>query len=137
LDRLSDAAAQALERAQDEAAGMGHDYLGTEHVLAALARGARDDAATEALKTCGASPERVRDGLLFMLGRGGRPGGGRPRHLTPRLKRAIEVADAEAGGSEIEPGHLLLGLLHERDGVAAKILAALECDESLRGRLRH
>ncbi len=126
LDRLSAGAREVLARAEDEAASLGHDYLGTEHLLLALSAASSGPVA-ETFAGCRVTPDRVRDGILLLVGRGRGDVGGRPRRLTPRTKRVLELALREAGGAEIEELHLLLALVGEGEGVAARMLQEYGC----------
>ena len=136
FERFSGASRDVLGRAQEEARDLGHDYLGTEHLLLALAA-APDEHVARALAECRLTPDRVRDGVLLIVGRGSGAEPGSPRRLTPRLKRVLELAVREAGTGSVEPGHLLLGLAGEGEGVAAKMLSGLGCPDlpGLRGLL--
>lgn len=124
--RLSAGARNVVDRAQAEADALAHDYLGTEHLLLALAV-AEETPAARALRDCGVTAERVRDGIRLLVGRGRRLSPGSPRRLTPRTKRVLELARREAGDAEIDERHLLLGLLLEGEGVAAKMLDEFGC----------
>lgn len=133
LDDLTGGARQAIDGARREAARFGHDYLGTEHLLIALADGPATDPARKALVACGATPDRLRDGVLFMVGPGCKPGTPRPRP-TDRLERAVLLAAREAGDRDIKRRHLLLGLLAEPDNVGRRLVERLGCT-TLRQRL--
>jgi hypothetical protein len=124
FERFSVRARDVLARAQEEAESLGHDFLGTEHLLFALAS-APTGSVARAFAACRVTPDRVRDGILLLVGRG--RGTGRPRRLTPRTKRVLELALREAGTNEIEEVHLLLALMAEGEGVAAKMLQDFGC----------
>lgn len=123
FERFSERAREVLAQAQEEADSLGHEYLGTEHLLLALS--SAGGSVTRALAACRVTPERVRDGILLLVGRG--RGMVRRRRLTPRTKRVLELALREAGTGEVEEAHLLLGLVAEGEGVAGKMLQEFGC----------
>lgn len=124
FEHFSVRARDVLDRAQEEAEALGHDFLGTEHLLLALAA-APNGSVGRVLAGCRVTPDRVRDGILLLVGRG--RGTARPRRLTPRTKRVLELALREAGTSEVDEVHLLLALMAEGEGVAAKMLDEFGC----------
>jgi hypothetical protein len=124
LERFSGRARDVLVRAQEEAESLGHDFLGTEHLLLALAS-APSGSVARALAACRVTPDRVRDGILLLVGRG--RGRRRPRRLTPRAKRVLELAVREAGTGEVDECHVLLALMAEGEGIAAKMLDEFGC----------
>jgi ATP-dependent Clp protease ATP-binding subunit ClpC len=122
--RLTERARKALERAEEEAKQLNHNYVGTEHLLLGLARD-EESVAAKLLAHHGATLETLRAIIGQQVGRGSHPPTGDLR-ITPRARRAIELAIDEAQqwrlpfvGTE----HLLLGILRERDGIGANILA--------------
>lgn len=142
--RWTDDACQALVYAQDEARGLRHNYLGTEHVLLGLLA-ARESVAARALVALGVSPELVRARLLHLLRPASPPPAKSRRRIacadsplaagwtrvTPRAKRGFELARREADGlghERVGPEHLLLGLLGERQGIGMLILTDLGVD---------
>jgi ATP-dependent Clp protease ATP-binding subunit ClpA len=148
--RFGDEARRVVVLAQKEAHALGHTYLGTEHVLLGLL-GAADSDAARVLAALGVSPERVRERILRIVGRGddsARPAGGRrsspadlPKWsmcLTPRTKRGFarscHAAD-RLGDVDVGTGHLLLGLLDEGEGVGHAILAEFADPATVRARL--
>ncbi len=115
---------QLLLRARAVAGGLGHSYVGSEHLLlsASMAGGAG-----LALRRQGAAPERLCEALLERVGRG-RPAEAPPQGLTPRAKKLLFGAAREARettGGEIWPEHYLLALA--RDGAAAGHELLLQC----------
>jgi hypothetical protein len=120
---LTDRAKNALSVAQDEARLLGHNYLGTEHMLlGVIADGNR--VAGKALQALDISAEGVRQRVTEIVG-SGRGASAGPIPFTPRSKKALELARSEArrlkqdfAGTE----HLLLGLASEGEGLAARIL---------------
>jgi len=115
--------------AQGEADRLGHDYIGTEHILLGVLA-ARSSVPAKALKALGVKLPAVRKRVEEIVGRGTGTGG--PKRFTPRAKKVLELALREAlrrGDPEIAEHHLLLGLSAEGEGVAAKILDELGADE--------
>jgi len=126
FERFSERARRVLALAQDEAQRFKHNYVDTEHVLLGLVR-EEEGAAAKILVKLGISLSKVRSAVEFIIGRGQKPGTGEIG-LTPRAKRVIELAIDEArhlGHNYIGTEHLLLGLLHEGEGVAAGVLTSL------------
>ena len=131
--RVVAAARQAVYDAQGEARALGHDYIGTEHLLLALASG--QTGAADALERLGLTPERCRERVLELVGRGeAEPSGRLP--FTPSAKKVLELALREAlrlRDSHIGPEHILLGVAAEEESVGARILAEAGIDlEQLR-----
>ncbi|HVM07554.1 MAG TPA: Clp protease N-terminal domain-containing protein [Acidimicrobiales bacterium] len=124
--RFTGRARTALDNAQAEARGLDHNFVGTEHLLLGILRD-RDAVATKALERLGVSPPPVQQAIESMIGRGPqRVHGDQP--LTPRAVRALERSLSEAlkmGHNYIGTEHLLLGLVGEKDGVAARVLKDL------------
>ncbi|HEY7196055.1 MAG TPA: Clp protease N-terminal domain-containing protein [Gaiellaceae bacterium] len=119
-------ARDVLVTAQEESTDLGHDFIGTEHLLLALVK---DKASgTSAL---GTSYGAVRNAVVEEVGEnesGHRGSRGRKR-FTPAAKRSLEFALKEArrlDDDEIRPEHLLLGLLHKRVGFAAEFVGDTE-----------
>jgi excisionase family DNA binding protein len=127
LGRLDDLftkrARHVLTLAQEEAQHFQHDYIGTEHLLLGLLR-EREGAASQVLNNLGIEVDRVRDAVIAIVGHGERMVSGE-LGLTPRAKKAIELALDEArrfAHRFIGTEHLLLGLIREGDGIAARAL---------------
>jgi Clp amino terminal domain, pathogenicity island component len=117
-------ARDAVARGERAARALGHNYLGTEHVLLGLAQQDRGLASTT-LARLGIDAGLVRERTERLVGRGD---GQSPQCLgvAPRVKRAFEAARREAaelGHREVRSEHLLLALAATRGGVAARILA--------------
>ena len=126
-------ARQAVVDAQGEARALGHNYIGTEHLLVALAAGS--STAADVLAELGLAPESCRERVVDAVGRGGeQPSGRLP--FTPPSKKALELALREAlrlRDSHIGPEHILLGVAAEEEGVGARILREAGADlEQLR-----
>jgi ATP-dependent Clp protease ATP-binding subunit ClpC len=125
FERFTDQARQVVVFAQEEARLMRHGHIGTEHLLVALAR-VDDEVATPMLAAHGLSGEKTRAEVVAIVGIGNsEPGGQLP--FTPAAHDALEATlreSLELGHDRVEPAHLLLGVLRQRDGVARRILAA-------------
>jgi Ca2+:H+ antiporter len=116
----SAAGRDALEAARAEAARLGHDRLGTEHLLLGLLRQAHP-AVLAALAERGLSA----DGVRARVEEGAKPGTAAPADapvLRPRAERALAAAAAAAGGDPIGPEHLLSAIAAERGGPTARAL---------------
>jgi ATP-dependent Clp protease ATP-binding subunit ClpA len=127
FDRFSDRGKRVLALAQDEAIRHNHNYIGTEHLLSALLRG-EETIASRALESLGVDLTKVRKALLFIVGRGDSTTSPSEITLSPRTKKVIELAGAEAaqmGQSHVGPEHVLLGLIDEGEGIASGILESL------------
>ncbi len=123
FERFSRRARQAVVLAQEEARDLGHDYIGTEHVLLGLVR-EDDGIAAIVLRDLGITATQVRAQVEEIVGRGkGSPSGHIP--FTPRAKKVLELSLREAmqfGHNYIGTEHVLLGVIREGKGVAAQIL---------------
>ncbi len=123
FERFNEPARQVIVHAQLEARDLGHNYIGTEHLLLGMFA-LPGSAAARALATFGASSDTVRARLLELVARGEDvPTGQIP--FTPRAKKVLELSLREAlsvDHDHIGTEHLLLGLLREGEGVGAKIL---------------
>ncbi len=123
FEKFSERARRVLTSAQEEAQKLNHSYIGTEHILLGLIR-EEEGVAVKVLTNLGISLNKVRSAVEFIIGRGEKSSAGEIG-LTPRAKRVIELAIDEArhlGHNYIGTEHLLLGLLHEGEGVAAGVL---------------
>ena len=124
--RFTEQARKVVFYAQEETQKFGEGYVSTEHLSLGLVRES-DGAATRVLEKLGVSLNRVRVEVEKQLPRGdARPS--QDMTLTPRAKRVIDLAYEEArelNNSYIGTEHLLLGLVREGDGLAARVLAKL------------
>ncbi|MFC2011673.1 ATP-dependent Clp protease ATP-binding subunit [Chloroflexota bacterium] len=123
FERFSERARRVLTSAQEEAQNLNHSYIGTEHILLGLIR-EEEGMAAKILNNLGVSLGKVRSAVEFIIGRGEKTSTSEIG-LTPRAKRVIELAIDEArhlGHNYIGTEHILLGLLHEGEGVAAGVL---------------
>ncbi|WP_434512922.1 ATP-dependent Clp protease ATP-binding subunit [Desulfitobacterium sp. AusDCA] len=120
--RFTERAVKVLGLAQEEAKRMGHNVVGTEHLLLGLV-GEGEGIAAKALTGIGVELEKVREQIDSLVGVG-QPFEGEVG-FTPRVKRVLELANDEArrqGVNYVGTEHLLLGLLMEGEGVAARVL---------------
>ncbi len=138
--RFTEKAQRVILLAQEEARRLGHDFVGTEHLLLGLVREGGGIAA-KALMRLGIDLNRVRGEVEKEIGRGrGAPDG--EIGFTPRAKKVVlELTAEEAralGHNYIGTEHILLGLIREGEGVAAKVLANLGADlEKVRQQVLH
>ena len=123
--RYTERAQRVLEIAHDEAKQMGHQFVGTEHILLGLLEEGEGIAA-QALIGMGLDLDKIR-GQISQIVEIGPPYIGKVG-LTPRVKRVLELAQEETRRQDVNyigTEHLLLGLIMEGEGIAAKILANL------------
>jgi ATP-dependent Clp protease ATP-binding subunit ClpA len=129
FERFTDRARRVVVLAQEEARMLNHNYLGTEHILLGLVHEGQGVAA-RALESLGISLEAVRQQVEEIIGQGQEaPSGHIP--FTPRAKKVLELSWREAkqlGCNYIGTEHILLGLIREGEGVAAKVLVKLGAD---------
>jgi ATP-dependent Clp protease ATP-binding subunit ClpC len=119
---MSESARAVIVAAREEAGALGHDFVGTEHLLLALGEGSGTAAA--ALRRAGVDPAAVRRAVEARVGRGTAGAGGH-RPFSPRAKKVMELGLREAirlHQDRIGTEHLLLGLIREGEGVAAQVL---------------
>ncbi|GIQ67073.1 hypothetical protein PACILC2_56410 [Paenibacillus cisolokensis] len=120
--RLTERAQKVLALAQEEAVRLGHNNIGTEHILLGLVREGEGIAA-KALIALGLGLEKIQDEVESLIGRGQE----QPTNIayTPRAKKVIELSMDEArklGHTYVGTEHILLGLIREGEGVAARVL---------------
>lgn len=126
FSRFTERARRTLALSQDEAHALGHGYIGSEHLLLGLLDEGGGVAAV-ALRNLGVDPERVRQRVGSILGRGEVATTGEVS-LTPRSKRILELAVDEArllGHDFVGTEHVLLGMIREGEGVGAEVLAEM------------
>ena len=119
-------ALQTLEFAREEAPRLNHAFIGTEHVLLGLLRSGPP--VLKILEQAGVNHEVVRKEVLDFVGPGAKQLMAADIPLTPRAKNALAIAAREARAlhqSRVGAEHILLGLLIEGDGVAARVLQRL------------
>ncbi len=126
FDRLTERARLVMKRAKEEAAKIGNSHAATEHILLGLIAEGEGVAAT-AMRNMGLNLEALKSELLKHIPREGSPEPDGTIPLSPSGKRAIEFAYQEAqafGVNFIGTEHLLLGVIRENEGLAARILAS-------------
>lgn len=112
--------------AAEEAQKMGHNFIGTEHVLLGISD--EGGQACKILSDSGITPDKIRKIIVELEGTGNVDSTIKEIPLTPRTKRLVEVAKNEArelGHNFIGPEHILLGIIREADGVAGMIIQKL------------
>jgi hypothetical protein len=123
FERFTDRARQAVVAAQDEARGLGHSYIGTEHLLLGLLGDSQSIAGT-ALTSLGVTLDRTRAEVTTLIGTSGdAPSGHIP--FTKRSKKVLELSLREAlslGHNYIGTEHILLGIVREGEGVALQVV---------------
>lgn len=129
FERFTDRARRVIVLAQEEARGLNHNYIGTEHILLGLIHEG-EGVAAKALESMGISLEAVRQEVEEIIGQGTEPPVG---HIpfTPRAKKVLELSLREGlqmGHKYIGTEFLLLGLIREGEGVAAQVLVKLGAD---------
>ena len=129
FERFTERARRVIILAQEEAKRLNHSAVGTEHILLGIIREG-EGVASKVLESLNISPDRVRSEIEAAIGRGERT----PYEevaFTPRAKKVLELALDEArrlGHNYIGTEHLLLGLIREGEGVAARVLEAMGVD---------
>ena len=127
MQRFTVRARRSVTAAGDEAVRLNHDHVGTEHLLLGLLL-EPDGLAVKTLDACGHSPDAVRAAVEAEVQPGAEPVAGRGP-FTPRAMFALDLSMGEAlqlGHNHIGTEHILLALLKERKGVAAKTLRGLD-----------
>ncbi|WP_342513712.1 ATP-dependent protease ATP-binding subunit ClpC [Sporosarcina sp. FSL K6-1522] len=123
FNRFTQRAQKVLQLAQEEAIRMKHESIGTEHILLGLIREGGGIAA-KALEAIDVSFETIEQGVEKLVGSGTKDVGPIV-HYTPRAKKVIELSVDESrklGHSYIGTEHILLALIREGEGVAARVL---------------
>ena len=123
-------AEKAIELAQDIAVELGHNYIGTEHILYGLAEEGTG-VASRVLEEQGIAPENIKEEIVEIIGQSDPIEDPDSLGFTPRSKRIIENAYLYArrmNSDYIGTEHILIGILHEGDSVATRILLDLNAD---------
>jgi ATP-dependent Clp protease ATP-binding subunit ClpC len=123
FERFTERARQVVVFAQEEARALGHNYIGTEHLLLGLLR-EEEGIAARVLESLEITVSGVRAEVAQIVGPGGEVAAGQIP-FTPRAKKVLDLALREAlslGHNWIGTEHVLLGLARENDGVAMQIL---------------
>jgi ATP-dependent Clp protease ATP-binding subunit ClpC len=127
FERFTDRARRVIVDAQNEARSLSHNYIGPEHILLGLINEG-DGVGAKALEAMQISTDTVRGRIEEIIGRGQAPPSTGHIPFTPRAKKVLELSLREAlqlGHNYIGTEHILLGLIHEGDGVAAQVLVGL------------
>lgn len=126
FEKFNPDARRVVVLTQEASRELGHDYIGTEHIMLALIR-AEDSIAGQALASLGLDFDQAREKVISVIGRGaGQAAGHIP--FTPRAKKILEMSLREAlqlGHKYLGSEHILLGLLREGEGIGAQILNEL------------
>ncbi|WP_173917983.1 ATP-dependent protease ATP-binding subunit ClpC [Halobacillus sp. Marseille-Q1614] len=120
--RFTERAQKVLALAQEEAVRLGHNNIGTEHILLGLVSEGEGIAA-KALNALGLEASKIQEEVENLIGKGEKVS--QTIHYTPRAKKVIELSMDEArklGHSYVGTEHILLGLIREGEGVAARVL---------------
>ena len=126
---FTERARRSIVLAQEEAQRLGNNYIGTEHILLGIISEG-ESLAAKVLESLGVNLAKVRQEVEAIVGRGGQTVQ-QEMVFTPRAKRVIELAFEEArqlNHNYIGTEHLLLGLIREGEGVAARVLTNLGVD---------
>ena len=124
FNRFTQRAQKVLQLAQEEAIRLKHKEIGTEHILLGLIRESGGIAA-KALEAINISPQMIESGIEELVGKGTEEVGPIV-HYTPRAKKVIELSLDESrklGHAYVGTEHILLALIREGEGVAARVLA--------------
>lgn len=127
--KFTEGARNALKFAEEKARELGHNYIGTEHLLLGLIC-EREGAAANLLGLSGISEDAVTENLLSLIGKGDyefTPGFG----YTPRSKQILELSvtfSKQMGQSYVGTEHILMALIKEKESVAFRILSELGAD---------
>ena len=122
MQRFTDDAQRVLSCAQEAALELGHDYVGTEHVLIGLIK-VKNGVAAKALNELGLSAETIIEDVEEHIGRGNKKASS--VYMTPRVKHVLELAVEVANHMNhnyVGTEHILLGLLSDGGGVAVGLL---------------
>ena len=127
---FSDRVKRVMQLAREEAARLGHNYIGTEHLLLGIIRDGKGTA-TQVLVNLGLNLENIKQSIDDYVASSGSSMTMGEVPFTPRAKQILEIAANEAKEMKsqfVRTSHLLLALLKDKDGVAAQILAAFGVD---------
>ncbi|MDI6601258.1 MAG: ATP-dependent Clp protease ATP-binding subunit [Thermoanaerobacteraceae bacterium] len=126
--RFTERAQRVLILANEEAKALNHNYVGTEHILLGLLK-ENEGVAAQALHNLGVQFDEIRKRIESLIGKGTMPVD--VIGYTPRAKRVLELSFVEArrlGHNYVGTEHILLGLLREGEGVAARVLMEMSVD---------
>ena len=128
-NRFTQRAEKALNLAQQTAGELGHSYVGSEHLLAGLAK-EQEGIAGRTLEQFGVTADKIIEEIEKLTGKG-TPDQNAPQGLTPRTKKIIELAvmtASQLGAGYVGTEHLLMGLIREGENVALQVLSSLDVD---------
>jgi ATP-dependent Clp protease ATP-binding subunit ClpC len=131
FERFTESARQVVALATEEARLMRHERVGTEHLLVGLAQ-VGDDVASAVLRDHGLTPEKARAAVVRVSGVGEASEHGQIP-FTPAAQDALDATLREAlglGHDRIQPAHLLLGILRQRDALARRMLSSAGANPS-------
>ena len=123
---FTEKAKEAIRKAQQYAVHLGHNYVGTEHLLLGLV-GVKDSVASKAIEAQGITEDAITEKIDELVGLNN-GGGYYPQDYTPRSKRVTDMSVQEAikmGTGYVGTEHILLALIQENDSIAVRILASL------------
>jgi hypothetical protein len=130
FERFTERARQVIVLAQDDARALRHNYIGTEHLLLGLLR-EEEGLAARVLESLDITVEAARAQIARIVGQGDEVTSAQIP-FTPRAKKVLELALREAlslGHNYVGTEHILLGLVRENDGVAARVLLDFGADD--------
>lgn len=122
MQRFTDDAQRVLSLAQDAALDLGHDYVGTEHVLIGLTK-VKQGVAAKALQELDINTDDITEDIIQAVGKGNKKSSS--VYMTPRVKHVLELAVEVANRMNhnyVGTEHILLGLLSDGGGVAVGLL---------------
>src|SRR5690625_4761480 len=126
VGRFTERAQKVLALAQQEGIRLEHSNIGTEHILLGLIREGKGIAA-KSLQALGLEGKQIQDEVEKLIGKGNQPM--KAIHYTPRAKKVVELSQDEArklSHPYVGTEHILLGLIREAEGVAARVLHNLD-----------
>jgi ATP-dependent Clp protease ATP-binding subunit ClpA len=132
FERFTEGARQVVVLAQDEAQRLRHNYIGTEHLLLGLLN-EEEGVAARVLESLDITLEEMRAQIARIVGQGDDVTTGQIP-FTPRAKKVLDLAMREAlslGHNYIGTEHILLGIVRENEGVAARILLDFDADAEM------
>jgi ATP-dependent Clp protease ATP-binding subunit ClpC len=121
---------KVIQLAHREALRLGHDVIGTEHILMGLAAEG-EGVAAQILQSSGVSLDELRSSVEQFVGRGEQKSKPVDLPLSPRAKKVLDLAMREARNMSVNyvgTEHILLGLLSEGEGIAAQVLGSMGLD---------
>jgi ATP-dependent Clp protease ATP-binding subunit ClpC len=127
FERFTDRSRRVVVLAQEEARTLNHDHVGTEHILLGLVREDGGVAAL-ALASLGITPESARRQVEEIVGRGETSPGAKHLSFTPQGRKVLQLSLREAmalGHGYVGTEHILLGMVREGEGAAARVLDAM------------